>query len=68
LTWFDTLGRQADDTIELGDDYGVACVADEAGNTVWDSGAQVAKTIEMWTDLTHDLIGAAFSNATKKPG
>ena len=63
-----TLDRQAGDTIELGDDYVGECVADEAGNTVWDSGAQVAETIEIWTDLMHDLIGAAFSDATKKPG
>ena len=60
-----TLDRHAGDTIELGDDYVVECVADEAGNTVWDRGAQVAETIEIWKDLTHDLIGPACSDATQ---
>ena len=63
-----TLDRQAGDTIELGDDYVVECVVDEAGNTVWDSGAQVAETIAIWQGLTHDLIGEASSDATQKPG
>jgi hypothetical protein len=62
------LDRQAGETIELGDDYVVECVADEAGNTVWDSGAWVAEAIEIWKDLTHDLSGPAFSDATKEPG